>query len=257
MLYSLAQQEASSPAVTTSAPPTNVFESVITIFSRPDTLAHPEGLIQALQSMSAVWAVIFLTTGLICLILGYKIYKTVTIVLALSIGAFLGYYLGKKINAEYVVAGCFAVLLAVGAFPLMNYAVSALGGLAGAFLGANAWTAIERLYYNGADYTPTGHYWVGAMAGLIIGAMLAFILFKMAVVIFTSVSGSTIAVLGAVALLMQVPLFEPAVTRSIMAHATVLPLLVFVPATIGFILQETQKDSGGKGGAKAGAKAAA
>jgi hypothetical protein len=125
----------------------------------------------------------------------------------------------------------------------MNYAVSVLGGLAGAFLGANAWTSAERLYYNGTETPITSNYWVGALMGLVIGGMLAFILFKFAVVMFTSVSGSTIAVLGAVALMMQIPLIEPAVTKSIMAHATVLPLLVFVPATIGFILQESQGGS--------------
>ena len=74
--------------------------------------------------MSGVWAMIFLAAGLVCLFQGYKIYKTVTVVLALSIGAFAGYYLGKKIHAEYVVAGCLAVLTAVSCFPLMKYAVS-------------------------------------------------------------------------------------------------------------------------------------
>ena len=37
-----------------------VFESVLAIFSRLDTLAHPEMLVETLQAMSAVWAVIFL-----------------------------------------------------------------------------------------------------------------------------------------------------------------------------------------------------
>ena len=215
-----------------------VFDSVIEIFSRLDTLAHPENLVEALQAMSGVWAMIFLAAGLVCLFQGYKIYKTVTVVLALSIGAFAGYYLGKKIHAEYVVAGCLAVLTAVSCFPLMKYAVSVLGGLAGAFIGANSWSALGRLMGGHGDNSVSQHYWVGALMGLLLFGMLAFILFKITVVMFTSVSGSTIAVLGGVALLLQIERFEATIAESISAHAMILPILVLVPAVIGFILQE-------------------
>lgn len=228
MLFTIAQ-----------AKPT-VFESVIAIFSRLDTLAHPEKLVETLQAMSAVWAVIFLATGLICLFQGYKIYKTVTVVLALALGAFLGYFLGEKINAEYVVAGCLAILMAVTCFPLMKYAVSALGGLAGAFMGANTWSALARLLGRNGDTSVSQHYWIGALIGLLVCGMLTFILFKVAVVMFTSVSGSTVAVLGAVALLLQIDIFEQSIARSLSGHAAILPLLVLVPALIGFILQELE-----------------
>ena len=84
---------------------------------------------------------------------------------------------------------------------------------------------------------------IGALIGLLICGMLTFILFKLAVVMFTSVSGSTIAVLGGVALLLQIEMFEPTISRSISAHAVILPLLVIVPALIGFILQELEEES--------------
>lgn len=74
--------------------------------------------------------------------------------------------------------------------------------------------------------------------GLLLFGMLAFILFKITVVMFTSVSGSTIAVLGGVALLLQIERFEATIAESISAHAMILPILVLVPAVIGFILQE-------------------
>lgn len=218
----------------------SVFDSVIEIFSRFDTLAHPENLLEALQAMSGVWAMIFLAAGLICLFQGYKIYKTVTVILALSIGAFAGYYLGKKIDAEYVVAGCLAMLTAVSCFPLMKYAVSVLGGLAGAFIGANSWSAIGRVLGSHGSNSVSQHYWVGALVGLLVFGMLAFILFKITVVMFTSVSGSTIAVLGGVALLLQVEKFQATIADSISAHAMILPILVLVPAVIGFILQEIE-----------------
>ncbi len=237
-------------------PPT-VFDSVLQIFSRLDTLAHPKHLVDTLQAMSAVWAVIFLASGLICLFQGYKIYKTVTVILALAIGAFAGYYLGKKIHAEYVVAGCLSVLLAVTAFPLMKYAVAVMGGLAGAFVGANAWSALGRLMGGSGGQAAAQHYWIGALVGLLVFGMLAFILFKMSVVMFTSVSGSTIAVLGGMALLLQIEFFQPTISRSISAHSVVLPMLVLVPALIGFILQEMDPTPGsGEASSKGGGKAA-
>lgn len=241
------------PTIAQTGP--TVFDSVIEIFSRLDTLAHPKNLLETLQSLSGVWAVIFVAAGLICLFQGYKIYKTVTVILALAIGAFAGYYLGKKIHAEYIVAGCLAVLMAVSCFPLMKYAVSALGGLAGAFIGANSWSALGRLLTGEGHNSVAHHYWVGALVGLLVFGMLAFILFKITIVMFTSVSGSTIAVLGAVALLLQVETFQKTIFDSISANATILPMLVLVPAAIGFILQEleTAVPSGGKGHGKAAA----
>ena len=64
-----------------------MFEIVTNVFSRADTLAHPDQFVPHLQSMSVVWAVIFLTVGFVCLLNGYKFYKPLTIVLAAAVGA--------------------------------------------------------------------------------------------------------------------------------------------------------------------------
>ncbi len=222
----------------------NIFESMTAIFSRPDTLAHPESLMESLASMSMLWAWVFLVAGVLCLVQGFRFYRVVTVSLALAIGAFSGYSLGARIEAEYIVAGCLAALLAVGCFRNMKYAVPIMGGLVGAFVGANMWSAMERLLASDPTAPAGGHYWVGALIGLLVGGMLAFILFKLSVVLFTSVSGATLAVLGAVALLLRIEGVSPAVSDSISAHAVILPLLVFVPSLIGFILQESQRDLG-------------
>ena len=220
-----------------------VFEVITNVFSRFDALAHPEHLIEPLQKLPVVWGIVFLITGLICLLEGYKFYKVVTVVLALTIGGFAGYSMGKHIRAEFIVAGCAALLFAVVCFPLMKYAVAAMGGLVGAFLGANSWTAVATLVTKGDPATATQHYWVGALVGLVLCGMLAFILWKLSIVLFTSVSGSTLAVIGGVGLLLQVPSFRDAISSNLKtAHVVVVPLLVAVPAIIGLILQEARKD---------------
>lgn len=217
----------------------NLLENLTGVFSRPDMLAHPVDLASRLQELSAVWAVVFLTAGLVCMLSGYRFYKTIVVLLALAIGVFAGYYLGKKINAEYVVAGCLGALLAVCVFPLMKYAVALIGGLVGAFIGANSWSAISRMLQSGGKLSDQAadNIWIGALVGLLVCGMLAFILFKVSVVLSTSVSGSTLAVMGALALLMQVQPWQKSVSEGISTHAMVVPLLVVVPAVIGFILQ--------------------
>jgi hypothetical protein len=231
----------------------NLFDVILAVFSKPDTLAHPGDLVTHLQALSVVWAVIFLAAGLTCMLNGYKYYRVVTIVLALALGVFSGYYLGghllathDHLGARYIVGGCLGALFAVGCFPLMKYAVAVFGGLAGAFLGANLWSAAAHLRYgqDQAAALAAENYWIGALIGLLVCGMLAFILFKFAVIVFTSVSGSTVAVIGAVALLLQVPGWQQTVSQSITAHAIVIPLLVLVPAVIGLILQETHGQAG-------------
>ncbi|QQE11866.1 DUF4203 domain-containing protein [Planctomycetota bacterium] len=232
MLSILAQQESTTPV-------RDLFESVIGMFSSGAPLAQPDVLVENLKSLSTVWAAVFIIVGLLCLFNGYKFYKTTTIMLALLMGLFAGYWLGKKIEAPFIVGGCLGLLLATVAYPLMKYAVAIFGGLAGAFIGGNLWAGFAHALNKGAQMNvPVDAYWVGALIGLIVCGMLAFILFKLSVVLFTSVSGSTIAVLGVLALLLSIPQLTDTVSDGLTANQLVVPLLVFVPAIIGLIMQE-------------------
>ena len=229
----------------------NFFEVVAGIFSRADALAQPDHVIHHLQALGAVWSVIFVIVGVLCMCNGYRFYKLATISVALLLGMFAGYWFGGKIGAPYVVAGCLGVLLATIAFPLMKYAVAVFGGLSGAFIGANMWSGVAHAVNTIASenaasprsVVPADEYWLGALLGLLICGMLAFILFKLSVVMVTSVSGSTIAVLGALALLLSFEPWKQSVADGLKANQLIIPLLVFVPAAIGLIMQEVK--SGG------------
>ena len=246
MISLLAQTSASTSSGAESAPElaaageANLFDSVIHVFSSVDMLAQPDRLVAHLSMLSVVWAVVFIVVGMLCLLNGARHYKAVTIGLAFMIGLFAGYWMGQKIDAPYVVGGCLAVLMAVLVFPLMQYAVAIMGGLAGAFVGANLWVGLAQALNKGAGTNiPTDVYWVGALIGLLVCGMLAFILFKFSVVMFTSVSGATIAMLGVITLLLSFQPWQSAVVAGLTASQLVIPLLVFVPAIIGLILQQT------------------
>ncbi len=145
----------------------------------------------------------------------------------------------------FLVAGCLALLLAVCCFPLMKYAVALMGGLAGAFIGANVWSAVAGIMFE-ADRAQevSQSFWVGALVGLLVCGMLAFILFKLSVMLFTSVSGSTLAVLGAIALLLQVPTWQDTIVTNLSAHPIIIPLMVLVPTVIGILMQQYAPQQG-------------
>ena len=219
----------------------NILVTLRQLLFSGSTLTDARQLAEILQPMSLVWATVFLVAGLTTLLGGYKYYKWVTVVLAMTMGSIVGYYLGDKIGAAPIVAGCLAMLLAVTCFPLMKYAVAIMGGLAGAFLGANLWVAVAKLSFEGAPAdTAAGNAWVGALIGLVVIGMLAFILFKLTVVLFTSVSGSTVAVIGGLALLFQIPDWRVRIIDSIAVHPIVIPLLILVPAAIGLLVQQSE-----------------
>ena len=238
MWITLAQTAAESGS--TTSPADNPAALIPKIFNRLDALAHPDNLLATLQQTGWVLAAILVVVGLTCMLQGYKFYKWVVVLTALVLGIAVGYKLGQHIQAEVIVAGCLGVLLAVVAWPFMKFAVAICGGLAGAFLGANAWTAIAtQVNASSQSITlPPEAYWAGALIGLVVLGLLSFILFELSVVVFTSISGSTLAVLGIISLLLQVPAWQTGIADTIRANPLIVPMLVAVPAVIGLVLQQ-------------------
>jgi hypothetical protein len=253
MLTILAQQASNEAAV---HPLDNLFETMTGLFASADALAQPQVVVDHLKTLSVVWAVVFIIVGVLCLLNGAKFYRVATVGIALVMGLFSGYWLGEKIGNPLIVAGCCGVLLAVIVFPLIKYAVAVFGGLTGAFIGANLWAGFAHAINKGAEtQIPADAYWIGALVGLLICGMLAFILFKLSIELFTSVSGSTVAMLGALALLLSFEPWQESVTQGLTANQLIIPLLVFVPAIIGLILQETFAASNPAAGGQEPAKA--
>jgi len=227
------------------------------LFDRLDMLAQPTELVEKLQQLPVVMAAMFVAVGLVCLLQGFRLYKAVVLLIALITGVTVGYNLGHHVQAEVIVSCCLGVLLAVVAWPLMKYAVAVAGGLAGAFIGANAWTGfvaqMSDLGFTLNAQTP----WIGALFGLLTLGLLSFILFELAVILFTSFSGATLAVLGIIALLLQIDALREGITNGLADKPMIIPMLVVVPAVIGLVLQQQLggfKKLHDAGGAPAGAK---
>lgn len=193
-----------------------------------DVLNHPGALEDILTRISLVWGAIFLIVGGLSLLNGYRWHKVVIVILAALAGVWAGTALGERLGSPAVIAACLSVLLAVVAWPCLKYAVAIFGGIAGAFAGANLWTAI--------GFDP-GMHEMGAVIGLITVGMLAFLAFRPVVIILTVVGGATLLVFGGVSALLHMPAFDDATITAIQRNPLMVPVIAGSAAAVGAVVQ--------------------
>jgi len=197
-----------------------------------------DSLIDLTQSnYGAVLAMLLFACGLVYMLQGWKIFKILVIANAAVLGAMLGAHIGGFLRGQDTwlytgIAG--GLLLAVLAGPLMKYAVSLMGGLAGSFVGYSLWHYVTRTVDRG-DLAPYG--WVGALIGLVTLGLLAFVILKAVVTVITSIQGSVMTVSGVVALLMKHPSLRESLEYPLRQNTHLVALLVGVPAVIGVAFQ--------------------
>lgn len=224
----LAQADAPAPLQHGGANPVDVLREAF--HQRIDLLDHPDKLIPALHQIHPVWAGLFVVVGALFLINGFRWHKGIIILLSAGLGAVLGMWVGDRMGGARIAAGAsLAVLFAILALPGLRFAAALFGGLAGAFFGANAWTAF------GGD--PALHQ-VGSLIGLLVLGMLAFISFRLVIVMLTAIGGGTLVVLGGLALTLQVGSWDDSITRSLNENHLILPLIVAVAAAISVVVQQ-------------------
>jgi len=196
-----------------------------------DLLCQPQAFIQPLVSLHLVWAVVFVFIGGLSVFNGNRWHKTLVMLLAALGGVTAGMALGPQINANTAIAGGAAgALLAIVAFPLMRYSVALLAGLAGAFAGANLWTAITL--------DSTQHIY-GAIIGLIVFGMFAFLAYRVAIIAFTSIFGAVLLTTGVLSAMLKVGAMQSSLADSLDQSPRVLPIIVGVVALIGFVIQQS------------------
>ncbi len=201
-------------------------------FGRMNIVQKPEGLMNSLASMPLIMAAVLVTLGVLCVLNGYRWHKWVIVVLALMLGAGLGYILSAHVGKSTVIAAATGLLCAVIATPMMRVTVAVFGGLAGAFIGTNAWAAL-------ATGSPENS-WAGAAMGFIILALTSFILFRLTVVMFTSVGGGAMIVFGTICILLQVPAWQEPIRGHLQSNHMLIPLLVAMAGVMGIVLQESR-----------------
>jgi hypothetical protein len=220
------------------------------IFDRLDILFHPTELLEMLSGLPLLGASVILTVGVLCVLNGYRWHKWVVAALAFICGLGIGFRLSQELGKSTIVAASIGCLCAIIATPLLRITVAIFGGITGAFIGAHAWTALEA---NPADAN-----WAGAAIGFVVVAMASIMLFRLVVVLFTSVGGAAMVVFGGICLMMHVPDWQGAVRANLEGNQHLIPLLLTLAAVSGFVLQESRlrasgvsilgSESGGGGG---------
>jgi len=192
--------------------------------------------ITALTWLQAVLAISF---GVVYLLYGWRIFKILVVISFGLVGLFAGIRLGTQHNMEILGGLVGFCLMAVVSIPLMKWAVSLLGAIAGGILTGGLWYAFEL---------PGKYIIAGAAIGIIAGGMISFIVFKIAVMLFTSLGGSSLIVSGMLSLLYHYELycyryqdnqeaFQDRIRDLVYNHNWFLPVVLLVPTIIGIIVQ--------------------
>lgn len=194
------------------------------------TVAPFDVLWEHVTTLDTVEALTFIAFGTVWLFYGWRIFKVlVTICFAL-----LGTLLGIWANQQLIDGNSFwlgligAAVFATLSIPFMHWGVSLLGALSGAILAAGAWMAVGL---------PREYVWAGGLIGLIAGGMISFIVFKIAVILFTSFGGSVLLAVGALAVMCHHMMSQEQFKSFLLENKWFLPALVLAPMAIGAFLQ--------------------
>ncbi|NQT00959.1 MAG: hypothetical protein HQ580_02945 [Planctomycetes bacterium] len=213
----------------------------VTILAQAVETASPEAVEEAVVPMESLWtyitslnlveAITFISFGVVCLFYGWRVFKILVVISFGLLGLFLGISITDKIIGlnNQLAGGLVGMgLLAIISIPLMRWAVSALGAVAGGILSSSIW------YASGLTER---YIWAGALIGIVAGGMISFIVFKVAVILFSSLSGSSLIVVGVLALLYLYPQTSTRLEEIIFTKKWFLPTLLMAPTLIGIVLQ--------------------
>lgn len=190
---------------------------------------------EQITSLSWLQALIAVSFGAVYLFYGWRIFKVITIVCFGMLGLFAGMRVGQTMTSPNSVlwGGIIGLaLLAVLSVPLMKWAVSILGAVAGGIITSGIWYALGL---------PQQFIWAGAVIGIIAGGMISFIVFKIAVMLFTSLGGSTLIIVGMLALLYRYELHnadKASFVRSLVfTYDWFLPVILIFATFVGMLIQ--------------------
>ena len=184
-----------------------------------------------ITSLGQLEAFMFVSFGVVWLLYGWRVFKVLVVISFALLGLVLGMAVTSKIQGvnNQLVGGVIGMLvLSILSVPLMRWAVSLLGAMAGAIFTAGIWYAVGL---------NESYIWAGALIGMVGGGMISFIVFRVAVILFTSTGGGALVLTGGMALLYRYGSVEAQMEHLVMNQRWVLPVAIMVPMLVGLIAQ--------------------
>ena len=213
----------------------------VTILAQAVETASSGAAEEAVVPMESFWnyittlnraeAVTFISFGIVCLMYGWRVFKILVVICFALLGVFVGVSVTDKIVGlnNRLVGGLVGMgLLGILSIPLMRWAVSVLGAIAGGILSSGIW------YASGL---PERYILAGALIGMVGGGMISFIIFKVAVILFSSLSGACLIMVGSLAILYMHPATSTRLEEIIFTKKWFIPTLLMAPTLIGLVLQ--------------------
>jgi len=185
---------------------------------------------QHITSLSKLEALTFIAFGSVCLLYGWRVFKILVVICFAGFGLALGMIVNDKIGGgnNPILAVLVSIVMAIVSVPLMRWAVCLLGAAAGGLLTAGFWYACEL---------PEEFLWAGSLTGIVAGGMISFIVFKIAVMLFSSLGGSALIAAGALALLHIYPQTSEDIQQLVFNEKWFLVVALSIPTVIGLLIQ--------------------
>lgn len=183
-----------------------------------------------ISSLGLVEALTFISFGTVCLFYGWRIFKILVTICFGLLGLACGVWANQNLIQGDVIwlSLLCVVLFAVLSVPFMRWGVTLLGAISGGILTAGTWLAAGL---------PGQYFWAGGLVGFIAGGMISFIVFKIAVILFTSLGGSALTVVGILAIIYRYMVPGDKFEAFAQSHQWFLPALLLVPMAVGLFLQ--------------------
>lgn len=211
---------------------TDILQIALTAATQPaqQNIVPLKAIWEHISSLDLVEALTFISFGVVCLFYGWRIFKILVTICFGLIGLGVGVWINSKLVAGNVVwLAMFSVLVfAIFSFPLMRWGVTVLGALSGGILTAGVWLALGL---------PQEYVWAGGLVGLIAGGMISFIVFKIAVILFTSLGGSTLMTVGILAVMYGYMVDRQKLEALVFQYQWFLPAMILLPMAVGIYMQ--------------------
>ncbi len=185
-----------------------------------------------LDSVSSIQALGAITIAAIFILYGWRLFRLLVALNFLYLGLYLGRYAGSQSNQPNIILLCGvlgAIFCVSMTYPFMKYCVAILGGMAGAAIGAALWKG-----FMGMDNLILA----GGLAGMVAGAFLAFSSFKYTVMMFTSVQGCSMLIIGLMAILKNQTPFASMMKQYLIDMPMNLPALLLFCVIMSILLQK-------------------
>jgi len=181
-------------------------------------------------SLGVLEALIFISYGVVWLFYGWRVFKILVMISFSLFGLFVGVWVHSELIGGEVVwlSVLFMLLFGFGAIWFLKWAVSLLGGAAGAVMASGVWITFSF---------PDHLIWAGALVGFVGGGMLSFIVFKGAIMLFTSLGGSILTVTGILAIVYTHLDGGSRLEDMVFQQRWFVPVVLIIPMVTGMAVQ--------------------